>query len=110
MKILRYSIILLPILILVGCATVRTPLISTTYVSTELTSIDPSQGTKVGDVALSDDEKVCVGEDGLGLMETAINRALAKAPGATYMKNANFTTVMVPWECPGVVVEGEAWK
>ena len=110
MSILRYFIVLSVVMILFGCATRKEPLMSATYVSTQLSSIDPSQGTKIGDVALSEGEQVCVGEEGLGLMETAVNKALAKAPGATYLKNARFSTITVPFECVGVIVEGEAYK
>lgn len=95
--------ILLVAVFLAGCLSSE-PLLNAKYVSTKHKTIDPSKGVKVADVSLDENESVCNGEDGFGLMETAVNRALAKAPGATYLKNASFTRY---GNC--VVVEGEAY-
>jgi len=92
--------------LLVGCMMNYDPtLYDATYTSTKLTKIDPNRGSKVANVALNANEAACKGENGLGLMDTAVEKALAKAPGANYLKN-------VKWQYSGscVIVVGEAYK
>ena len=87
---------------LAGCATQR-PLMDFTYVSTKISQLPSTPPEKVGTVQ---SDWVCQGEDGLGLMETAVNQALnTVADEATYLKNASFTQ---KGGC--VMVSGEAFK
>lgn len=85
----------------VGCA-VR-PLMDLSYVSTKARDIDTNQGTLIAPV---ESDVVFHGEDGLGVMETAVNNALAKAgTDAKYLKNAVFA-----WKKGGLFVKGDAYK
>ena len=88
---------------IVGCTAQRAPLFDASYATTKSKSIDPSKGKKLSQVT---SEAICNGKDGLGQMETAVNDALSKAPGATYLKDPSFT--LVNGKC--VEVEGIAYK
>lgn len=85
----------------VGCA--ATHIMDFTYVSTKVKQIDSQSGEKISSV---ESDRIMRGKDGLGLMETAVNNALAKAgPDAKYLKNASFY-----WKRGGVIVKGDAYK
>ena len=85
-----------------ACST-KVALLDVAYVSSKRTKIDTEAGEKVGFV---ESERVCFGENGLGLMETAVENALTIAgQGASYLKNASFSQ---DGSC--VSVSGDAYK
>jgi hypothetical protein len=84
-----------------GCTAPREHLMDFTYVSTSVKKID-AEGEGLGDV---ESDEICIGEDNLGLIGTAVDNALSKADGAAYLKDA---TVYTQGRC--VVVDGTAHK
>ena len=85
-----------------GCSQTMRTLFEFKYVTTKSKIINTANGKKLKNVK---SEMVCKGDDGLGLMETAVNNALSKAKGATYLKDASFIS---KGDC--VQVSGEAYK
>jgi hypothetical protein len=72
-----------------SCAVSSKPLMNLEYVSATENKVDTQNAKEYGTVQ---SECVSQGEGDFGLMETAVTKALAKAPGATFLKEAKFST------------------
>lgn len=83
-----------------GCAS-RVPLLSLEYVSAKESKVNTRNAKSYGNA-----ESACisVGKDGYGLMETAVNDALSKTPGATFLKDAKFTTTNTCVQVNGIAM------
>lgn len=92
--------------ILTGCATYA-PLLDAAYVSNKHTLVIPEKGVRIKNV---ESECVTSGKQGRGLMEEAIENALARAPGATYLKDPQFKIRRNGWQPGCVVVTGIAYE
>lgn len=75
--------------LLFGCASSK-PVISFEYASATETKIDSQNAKDYGTVT---SECVSAGENGFGLMETAVSKALAQIPGATFIKEPRFSSM-----------------
>jgi hypothetical protein len=88
MKLLKIIAATSAMAMLIGCGGTK-PLISFEYASATEYKIDSKNSKDMGVV-----KSTCIsaGENGMGLMETAVANALAQTPGATYIKEAKFST------------------